>query len=247
MATERLSKLQKWILNRCYEITFLPRDEVRMFFGKEFGPRKEDKEVGYWSVNRIDKKFLDKKTRQDRKYNYDTRQWTDEYKTVEYYTLKPEFLATKSEEVTISRTLTNLKDKGYIKQLGLYGEYYLTDKGLAIVNKCRDGETNVNVKPPELKFHPINIKEYQSKVDQKLKEISDRDKERELRNKPISPAKQAKIRDLQYELMKFQGKFKIDEIIKQCCPACDKKIKAFADECGKQKLEELKKEIEGMD
>jgi hypothetical protein len=121
MAKERLSKLQKWILNRCLEnkTQGITRDEIREFFGKRFSPKKTEYPWGD----------------EERKYfNWDTREYPNGHKQ-ELFWAKPELRSTRSIEASISRSFNNLIKRELLTKKYHFGQHFLTEAGFLKVNR----------------------------------------------------------------------------------------------------------------
>jgi hypothetical protein len=196
MTTQRLSKLQKWILTKALEDIPYGRNTTREFFGKRFSPSKKDKEFEWYKKDRLTEKeketLLETKEIEKRQWNWEKQTWENNKVTI---TLpKDIFVSTKAEEVVISRSLKNLVSKGILEQPRKWGTYHLTQEGFVIANKCHDestivnekgasaqsvnkslpGETNVNKRSgvtPIVNIIPrpwklLNYKEYLSKIEE---------------------------------------------------------------------------------
>lgn len=124
MAKERLSKLQKWILNRCLENkgSGIVRDESREFFGKKLPPKRYSNEALREGFGWGEK---------GEKFNWNGR----------YYTPKKELISTRSIEASVSRSFNNLIRKGFITDRYYFGQCFLTEKGFLKVNE----KTNCNI------------------------------------------------------------------------------------------------------
>jgi len=136
MAKERLSKLQKWILNRCLENkeNGIIREEIREFFGKKLSPKRN-------LLKALQESTLGEK---GENFNWDGR----------YFSPKKELVSTRSIEASISRSFNNLIRKGFITD----SKHYLTEKGFlsvnknkshGIVNTYKDYTNNINKKNEE--------------------------------------------------------------------------------------------------
>ena len=117
MAKERLSKLQKWILSRCMEEILLRRNEVRKFYGKKLphGVKTRSFPPGIMErvIRREEMELYDITLEEHKLWNPETHRCDIplEYTIV---TPKGEYISTRAEEVSISRSLRNLEDKGFI-------------------------------------------------------------------------------------------------------------------------------------
>ncbi|MBA7552216.1 hypothetical protein ES705_44771 [subsurface metagenome] len=124
MEYERLSKLQKWILNRCLENkeNGIIREEIREFFGKKLPPKRYLVEALRESAFR----------KEGEKFNWEGR----------YFSPKKELISTRSIEASISRSFNNLIRKGFITDRYYFGQcFFLTEKGFLKVNE----KTNCNI------------------------------------------------------------------------------------------------------
>lgn len=123
MADERLSKLQKWILNRCLENKKygIIRDESREFFGKKLPPKRHTIEGLQESAFGTE----------GEKFHWEGR----------FFTPKKELISTRSIEASISRSFNNLIRRGFITDRYYHGQCFLTEKGFLKVNK----KTNCNI------------------------------------------------------------------------------------------------------
>jgi len=124
MAKERLSKLQKWILNRCFKNkeAGITRDEIREFWNKKLPPKSN---------------FLTEALRESstgtkgERFNWNGR----------YFSVRRELISTRSIEASISRSFNNLIKGGFITGEYSWGNHYLTEKGFLKVNKKEDSKT----------------------------------------------------------------------------------------------------------
>lgn len=123
MSKERLSKLQKWILNRCLENKGggIVREEIREFFGKKLPPKRHSIEALRESTFGTE----------GEKFDWDGR----------YYTPKKELISTRSIEASISRSFNNLIKREFLTKKYHYGQCFLTEKGFLRVNE----RTNCNI------------------------------------------------------------------------------------------------------
>ncbi|MBA7541802.1 hypothetical protein ES705_34118 [subsurface metagenome] len=123
MADERLSKLQKWILNRCLENkeNGIVREEIREFFGKKLPPKRHLTEA------------LRESTfgKEGERFNWEGR----------YFSPKKELISTRSIEASVSRSFNNLIKRGFVANRYHNGQCFLTEKGFLKVNE----RTNCNI------------------------------------------------------------------------------------------------------
>jgi hypothetical protein len=151
MATERLSKLQKWILQRCAKQGKISRNEARRYFGKAFAPSGYSQRCYGNRQSVINERMFECGSMDESDY-CDARP-------------KQELCSTRSVEASISRSLTLLEKNGLIEwrrteqdkdlfdeadaELGHHSWYawhaYLTDKGKLKVNNGYS-VVDVNVK-----------------------------------------------------------------------------------------------------
>ena len=173
MSKERLSKLQKWILEKCVEDLSIPRDKAREFYGKYFSPKGRHGPLSF-PVREEQKKF----------YDYDKgKGWREQYRP------KKEFLTTRAMEATISRTFRNLVGKGYLVK-ERFG-YQLTEKGWLKVNKNQNSEI-VNFK--DYKDRVDEITKMQTGWAETLKtmaKMAGLPKKRSVRDRELRAAKEA--------------------------------------------------------
>ena len=151
MAKERLSKLQKWILEKCL---------------KDLGVSYHDVFVGFFSKRDTLKKpeFIgeghDLKKRYGESYEKELDIEKVERLSVGGYiwkglkiSIKPEFCITNSEKVIVSRSLKGLAKRGFLIQPRKWGEYRLTRAGFL---KANESATVALI---------ISFKEYQKKIE----------------------------------------------------------------------------------
>lgn len=122
MSKERLSKLQKWILQECVNELFIFRGHSRQFYGKHLPPKR----IRY-PLRKQERRF----------YNWSKRVWPDGHEQ-ELFSPKKELISTRSIEAIISRTFRNLVEKGFLTK-GRFG-YQLTEKGWLKANKNNNTE-----------------------------------------------------------------------------------------------------------
>lgn len=157
MAKERLSKLQKWILSRCMEEMLLRRNEARKFYGKKLPYGVETRLFPPGMMERVIKpeemEWYDVTLKEHKLWNYETHSCDipQEYTIV---TPKGEYISTKAEEVSISRSFKKLEDKGFITREKEWRPWRLTERGFLIAKKTAT--------PCDF----VNFKDYQSKVEQ---------------------------------------------------------------------------------
>jgi len=146
MAKQRLSKLQKWILEKCLNDTSIHYRDVWEFYGKKY---TEKKKQDTFRADCPDQELT-------RRYgeNYETEFNIEEYQS-EFMgevwhglriTPKKEYCITNSEKAVISRSLKGLVNKGLLIQLSKWGAYNLTEAGYLKANKTADGETFISFK-----------------------------------------------------------------------------------------------------
>lgn len=150
MAKERLSRLQKWILIEAYKNIAIPRRHIRLFFGKWFHP-------GKYNFNLDDTPSFeammgeDKEKAFDRKF-FNWQEVNDRFGKRELPLMKKEYQSTKAIEVTISRALKNMIEKGILQKNPDWENYILTEKGFLMLTKTQ-------------KVPLVNFKEYVKKVE----------------------------------------------------------------------------------
>ncbi len=158
MAKERLSKIQKWILERCLENLSIHFRGTAEFFGKKYlrkadvMPQQRNYGLEYFLGEDFEKYYIVEKVEWPNKYQPDGI--FRGYRT----TPRQEFLPTNSEKVIASRSLKNLVDKGLLVQDGKYGSYTLTEEGVLKVNNC------------DTKFPGVSYKEYLEAIEKKKEE-----------------------------------------------------------------------------
>ena len=145
MVKERLSKLQKWILEKCLKDLTIYYQDIFIFFGKRFTKRKPDF-IGRHNL----------KTLYGRIYGEDYKKVLDIEKIERKHSgyvwqgykisRKPEFCITNSEKAIISRSLKGLVKKGYLIQPSSYSKYRLTKEGLLKANKKGQMQQTVSFK-----------------------------------------------------------------------------------------------------
>jgi len=122
LSEERLSKLQKWILQECVKELFIFRNQARKFYNKHFPPKR----VRY-PLREQERKF----------FNWSKRVWPDGHEQ-ELFSPKKELISTRSIEAIISKTFRNLVEKGFLVKAKL--GYRLTEKGWLKANKNNNTE-----------------------------------------------------------------------------------------------------------
>lgn len=163
MATERLSKLQKWILVECLKNNRTNYRDVFRYFGKKFSHSfNETYHQDFKIESRYGKNYLTEYNIEniEKQFLYDGKTWKG-YKI----TPKKEFIITQSEKAIISRSLKNLANKGLLLQLSKWGSYNLTEAGFLKANNLT---TN---------FHLISFKEYQANVEAQLRQMQEKREE----------------------------------------------------------------------
>jgi len=126
VAKERLSKLQKWILNHCLENkeTGITRDEIREFWNKKLPPKSNFLTEALKEAN-----FGIK----GEKFIWDGR----------YFSVRKELISTRSIEASISRSFNNLIKRGFVIGNSPWRKHYLTEMGFLKVNK-KENSKSVN-------------------------------------------------------------------------------------------------------
>jgi DNA-binding PadR family transcriptional regulator len=239
MANERISKLQRWILDACLQDVELQRTDVWAFFGRRFSPRhlKDNPKhrIGDWEIERHygnDKSLFEQRAETVMEWRQKLQKRVSVTKT--YYIPKKQFVVTPANDATISRTLKNLVRKGLLERPEKYGRYTLTERGFATVKKIN----------PRVKT--LNFKGYQKKV-------TDRRSVRQKAWNSIgiglvpSVAKKEKMMALQEKSDEFRKKFTTATIYTRLCDRCQKKITKFEKACGAATIERLQKEISRME
>ena len=150
-AKERLSKLQKWILDKC-PAEGIHRSGVMGFFGKKYsGSYRNQKSYStkifedratYYFNERYPGRRNDF---EEREGEFETYDWERKEYVIEkrkYYVCKEELIITNSENVVITKSLKNLVKKNLLSQPKKWSKYYLTEKGslLKANNLVADGQ-----------------------------------------------------------------------------------------------------------
>lgn len=165
MAKERLSKLQKWILEKCLENLEIHRTDVFEFFGKKFSERYRSRRSWLIDIPNIFERlnynrndWIEKQIT-GRFWDFEKKEYTEQ--TKKFYKAKEELIITKSEQVIITRSLKNLRDKRFLNKVKPveWGDHYLTKKGFLKANKMSDAS------------HFANFKEYEKQLLAKLKGV----------------------------------------------------------------------------
>lgn len=122
MSTQRLSRLQKWVLEQCLNGP-IRRAKIREFYGKKFSPSA-------WE-NEAREEIKDKN-------NY-------EETVMSGYVPKKKLISTMAIEASISRSLSNLLRKKWLKRFRSHGiagrhEYRITDAGHLQLLKVKNKE-----------------------------------------------------------------------------------------------------------
>ena len=168
MAKERLSKLQKWILEKCLKDLKLHRQNAFEFFGKKFSERYRNKKEWLLDIKDIfkrlgrDPRYYFKKDITGLFWDFDKKKYTKQ--TRRFFIPKEEMIITRSEQAVITRSLKGLVKKGFLIQARKWGEYRLTKEGLLKANK--------NTTKDKI----ISFKDYQKKI-----EKAERERERTYR------------------------------------------------------------------
>jgi len=163
MAKERLSRLQKWILEKCLKDLGIRYQDAGEFSRKKYTNRKPEF-IG-------EGHDLKKMYGEDYKKEFDIEKVKRE-KISGYIwhglkiSRKKELCITNSEKAVISRSLKGLVKKGFLIQPIKYREYRLTKAGLLKANK----------KDTPDRF--VSFKEYQKKIEETEKEQQERAKKR---------------------------------------------------------------------
>jgi len=149
MAKERLSKLQKWILGKCFKDLGVRYQDTAGFFGKKYTNKKpefigEGHDLKKMYGENYKKEFDIEKVKQEK--------WGGYVWHGLKVSRKPEFCITNSEKAVASRSLKSLIKKGFLIQPRKYGEYRLTKVGLLKAN-------NLNTRDKTISF-----KEYQERI-----------------------------------------------------------------------------------
>ena len=149
MAKERLSKLQKWILEKCLKDLGINYQDTAGFFGKKYTNKKpefigEGHDLKKMYGENYKKEFDIEKVKQEK--------WGGYVWHGLKVSRKPEFCITNSEKAVASRSLKSLIKKGFLIQPRKYGEYRLTKVGLLKANNL------------DTRDKTISFKEYQERI-----------------------------------------------------------------------------------
>jgi len=232
MAKERLSKLQKWILTKCLEEGMFHRNKIREFYGKKYSPAYKDKELYESDVYKADKHMLEERGVEEKEWDFEgetfIRKYTGKTYIRKYKVIKEQYITTKAEEVTISRTFGNLKNKNLLNAVGKWGRCYLSEKGFLIAKNFLVVQTF------------INYKEYKKVIDEEIEKYS----------KPFSlgytPEQKKKIAEYETKLKEYESKFNIKTISELCCEECLDKIVKLQKDSGVEEVKSLKQEAEEL-
>jgi len=234
MAKERLSKSQKWILRRCFEKKMIQRSDVREFYAKTYPPSTKDKELDPHELKRTDKSMLEERQEERRKFDSEQRKWTNETYLHRFYVVKEQYVTTKAEEVTISRTLKNLMNKGSLEQIGKRGAYFLTEKGYRIAHIFYNGVTF------------LSYKQYKDAIDEQIAEEERRYEASINSFKPPSEEYRKKALEYNAMLKEYEKRFNPKSMSELCCDKCQEKIVQLQKESGVVELIALKQELEEL-
>ena len=142
MAKERLSKLQKWILNRSLENkeNGIFRDEVREFFGRKFGVKPKWYKDHIIDYHKEGNKLFEKAGLDINDYEfYISKNGVGE--EFAGYKPKKDKCSNRLIEATISRSFNGLIKKGFLTKKYQFGKHYLTSEGFLKVNKKENVKT----------------------------------------------------------------------------------------------------------
>jgi hypothetical protein len=152
MTKERLSKLQKWILNRCLINIRIQRHEIRGFFGKVFYPIPGKKV--YMRPKDAEKRFGKQNARPE---DFEVIQDGIDF----FMYPKLDLRSTLSIEASISRSLRNLHKKGLIQMAKWIT---LTERGFLLLIKDKNNQF-INFNEYATKVKEIEIKEQAKGID----------------------------------------------------------------------------------
>jgi len=164
MEKERLSKLQKWILEKCSKDLTICFQDVFAFFGKKDTLKKPKA----WGENHDFKKLFG----ENYKKEFDVEKVKQTYSNGYVWkgkkiSRKKELCITNSEKAVISRSLKGLVKKGFLIQtVKRWGEYRFTEEGLLKANKSATSGTL------------ISFNEYQMKIEKSRQEWEEDHKKR---------------------------------------------------------------------
>ena len=234
MAKERLSKLQKWILTKCLEGGMFHRNEIRGFYGKKYPPSDKDKERSWVDVDRTDKHMIEEREVERNEWEFKLRRFTDKTYIHKYKVIKEQYITTKAEEVAITRTFSNLKNKDLLNPVDKWGRCYLSEKGFLIAKSF----------PGEGKF--VNYREYKKAIDEEVakakKEFEQFRKRTRLMFKGPTEEEKKKIAEYEAKLKEYESKFNIKTISDLCCEECLDKIVKLQKDSGVEEVKELEQE-----
>ena len=170
MATDRLSKLQKWILLRCCNNLQINYRTVFEYFGKRFS--RTDTHIIIMTVDGCELRddLKEERTQRLKEYfngEYDIKDWSNSHYhgshcTGYQITNKPETVITNSEKAIISRSLKGLVNKGLLLSPTHKTAYRLTEAGVLKAN----GLVPVLI---------ISFKDYQAQLEQLDRAARERD------------------------------------------------------------------------
>jgi len=161
MTKERLSKLQKWILERCFKDLKVNYSDIFAFFNKT-GTQRKPEFIGLFLDADLKKRYGNnyKKEFDIEKVERETRLAGYIWKGLKI-SRKAEFCITDSEKAVISRSLKGLTKKGFLIKPRKWGEYRLTKEGFVKANKF---STSAKV---------ISFKEYQKRIEKAEKKTQE--------------------------------------------------------------------------
>jgi len=237
MAKERLSKLQSWVLTKWLEGEMIHRNKIREFYGKECPPSYKDKELSWGSVDRAAKHMLEERAVEKNKWDFKLRRFTGTY-IHEYKVIKEQYITTKAEEVTITRTFSNLKNKGLLEKVDKWGYYYLSEKGFLIAKSFANVGTFVN------------YKKYKQAIDEKVaemnKSVEQSRKRLRLMSKGHTEEEEKQIAGYETKLKEYENQFNVKTISELCCDECLEKIVRLQKDSGVEEVKALKQEVEAL-
>lgn len=269
MSKERLGKLQKWILKKCLDNTFLHRNQAREFYGKKLGPGNRDRKPASYNLEWSKKEGLLEEKEIDVYGFY--KVWDEEQKKYirpktgkkeKAWVFRDDLIATKAMEVSISRCFNALVVRGLLERIGKWGKYYLTERGFVKVNnqakppggvypsvnnkRCPAKKTSVNNKEVVDKSTILNYKDYKAKVDEVVgekKRAEEARRKRLKRDLNPSPEQRQKAWEVRMAEAKLDKKFTRTAIFEVCCEDCKKRILKLQDDCGIGEVRRLRKEL----
>ena len=161
MSEQRLSKLQKWILEQ--SIKHIENNKLGLdnrdcisFFGKEYMPRYKNQKLfeSEWKYSKVeDKSKLDEFEGNFNVWDYQEKKWV--VTTKKYFKVKNDYILSEAEQVTISRSLKNMVEKGLIWKKLKYDPYFLTEMGFLIAKETVTRCTILNFKEYQLELEAI--------------------------------------------------------------------------------------------